>query len=185
MKEDVKNTKERMKIMCETNNGFKISEKDLNISLLRCFGIISKKKLLTRNAAAGPPLPTPNSQCIGKHCAEYAIILTNNEQEAMKEADLFYQPIVAAMGTAKSTTLKASQYLSVPENFYIYSIKESEDRKYLIAKIFNMSSKPEKLVIKNKQEIFETNLMEENISKNLSNTKIQFNPNELKILKII
>lgn len=31
MKESGKNTKERMKIMCETNNGFVISEKDLEL----------------------------------------------------------------------------------------------------------------------------------------------------------
>lgn len=31
MKENGKNTKERMKIMCETNDGFKISEKDLEL----------------------------------------------------------------------------------------------------------------------------------------------------------
>lgn len=31
MKESGKNTKERMKIMCDTNNGFVISEKDLEL----------------------------------------------------------------------------------------------------------------------------------------------------------
>ena len=31
MKGNGKNTKERMKIMCETNNGFAISEKDLEL----------------------------------------------------------------------------------------------------------------------------------------------------------
>ena len=31
MKESGKNTKERMKIMCDTNNGFAISEKDLEL----------------------------------------------------------------------------------------------------------------------------------------------------------
>ena len=164
---------------------YEVSGKELNISLLRCFGIISKKKLLTRNAPAGPPLHTPKAQCIGPQSAEYAIILTDNPQDAIKAADMFYQPLIASRGTAKSTTLNSSQYLNLPENFYLYSLKESENRNYLTAKIFNLSDKPQNLKITGKKEIFETNILEENLSnKNLSKTIINFSPKELKILKI-
>ena len=164
---------------------YEIENNNLNITLLRCFGIISKKKLTTRNTAAGPPLPTPEGQCIGAQIAEYSILLTDDTQTAFMEADFFYNPIVITQGKAKQTTLKKQTYLNLPDNFYVYNIKESEDKIGLIVKIFNLSSEEKNLIIKDKKEVTETNYLEEKLeNKNLANKLIKFSPYELKVLKI-
>lgn len=44
------------------------------ITLLRCVGWLSRDDLGTRNVTAGPIIPTPDAQCLGKHVFFYSVI---------------------------------------------------------------------------------------------------------------
>ncbi|HEY0070586.1 MAG TPA: glycoside hydrolase family 38 C-terminal domain-containing protein, partial [Chloroflexia bacterium] len=46
----------------------------LGITLLRCVGWLSRDDLSTRYKHAGPPLETPEAQCLGKYVFEYAVV---------------------------------------------------------------------------------------------------------------
>ncbi len=49
---------------------------ELCLTLLRCVGVISQPEgaLSTRPHTAGPPVPTPEGQCLGRHVCEYALL---------------------------------------------------------------------------------------------------------------
>ena len=103
---------------------YEVLGNNLNVTLLRSFGVISKKALLTRTAAAGPPLPTPDGQMLGKQSAQISLLLSDDEKECFKEADFFYNPLIVIDGINKETTIKSNQYLNIPDNLYLYGIKQ-------------------------------------------------------------
>ena len=120
---------------------------------------------------------------LGKQQAQYSICFTNEITEMFKEADYYYNPLLVVEGTSNKTTLQNHEFLKLPNNFYLYSLKQAENRDGFIAKIFNLSDKTESLTINDKEQIFEVNILEENINtQNLNNKQIDFKTNELKIL---
>ena len=164
---------------------YEVDKNNLNITLLRCFDRISRKNLSSRGTAAGPPLPTPEGQCLGQQKAEYAILLSDNINEIFKQADYFYNPLVVCMGTGKNSSINKPTAIKLPDGLYLYNIKQAENREGNIIKIFNYSKKIQHFKINNYKTIYETNLLEEISSKeNLFNKHIEINPNELKILFI-
>jgi hypothetical protein len=53
---------------------------ELCLTLLRCVGLISRPEgLPTRPRCAGPPLETPEGQCLGRHELEYALLVRAGE----------------------------------------------------------------------------------------------------------
>jgi alpha-mannosidase len=53
---------------------------ELCLTLLRCVGLISRPDgLPTRPRCAGPPLETPEGQCLGRHELEYALLVRAGE----------------------------------------------------------------------------------------------------------
>ncbi|MCX7942368.1 MAG: hypothetical protein N2516_04645, partial [Dictyoglomaceae bacterium] len=50
----------------------------LKITLFRCIGYLSRGDLKTRKEFAGPYIPTPNAQCLGKYNFEYSFVLLNS-----------------------------------------------------------------------------------------------------------
>jgi hypothetical protein len=56
---------------------YEATEDGLALTLLRCVGTISRAggELETRPRAAGPPIPTPGGQCLGRHRFQYALRL--------------------------------------------------------------------------------------------------------------
>ena len=162
---------------------YEVKNNNLNITMLRSFGVISKKTLLTRTAAAGPPLPTCEGQMQGKQSAEISLLLTDDEQEAFEQADFFYNPFVVIDGQADKVRIKSYQYFKLPDGLYLYSLKQAENLEGTIVKIFNYSQEIKTFCID--KDIYETNLLEENLSsENLKDVELSFNPNELKIFRI-
>jgi len=51
----------------------------LAITLLRSVGWLSRKKMDARRNNAGPPLHTPDAQCLGKHRFELSLFIENNK----------------------------------------------------------------------------------------------------------
>ncbi len=66
------------------------------LTLLRSVGWLSRDDYPARKAHAGPPLPTPGAQCLGRHAFEYAIIPHEGAWErAYPEAHRFAAPLRA------------------------------------------------------------------------------------------
>ena len=162
---------------------YQVEKNNLSITLLRSFDTISGKTLLTRTAAAGPPLPTPEGQMKGKQTAEISLLLTNDETEAFSQADFFYNPLIVIDGISDVTTIEPKHFFNLPDGLYVYGIKKAEKVNGKIVKIFNYTNSVKSFVTD--KDIFETNLLEEVTEKNnLKNTEIQIAPNELKVFLI-
>ncbi len=58
---------------------YEVYKKSLSITLLRATGIISNPKNPARSTPAGPPLPTKDSQLIGKNICEFSLSFHNVE----------------------------------------------------------------------------------------------------------
>jgi mannosylglycerate hydrolase len=56
----------------------------LAITLLRCVGWLSRQRMDARRNNAGPPLHTPDAQCLGKHKFELSLFIENNKQDWIK-----------------------------------------------------------------------------------------------------
>lgn len=170
-------------ILTKGLNEYEVFGKELNITLLRSFGILAKKRLDTRGFAAGPPLETPEGQMLGKFEAEYALLISDDENEMFKNADFYYNPIICFEGKAKTDTFKDIKFLNLPEVLQIHSVSHSLRNQSLLVCIFNSSNKEvvAKLDLKGKN-IFEINLLEEKISgENLKNKTVKFEPHSLKL----
>jgi alpha-mannosidase len=71
----------------------------LGVTLLRCVGWLSRDDLSTRYKHAGPPLETPEAQCIGKYAFEYAVVAHGGDWlqgGIAAEAESYVSPIFSA-----------------------------------------------------------------------------------------
>ncbi|MEW5946035.1 MAG: glycoside hydrolase family 38 C-terminal domain-containing protein [bacterium] len=69
------------------------------LTLLRCVGWLSRKRLSTRPSQAGPELPTPEAQCQGEHEFHYSVFVHRGDWRAggaWREAADFRNPLIAA-----------------------------------------------------------------------------------------
>ena len=56
----------------------------LAITLLRCIGWLSRERMDSRRHNAGPPLQTPEAQCLGEHLFELSLFIENNKNEQIE-----------------------------------------------------------------------------------------------------
>jgi alpha-mannosidase len=143
----------------------------ISLIILRSVGWLSRDDLSTRRVAAGPLVPTPGAQCIGKYKFEYAILPHAGDwQEIYQQAYAYTAPLlIARADTHEGLDLKEMNitrddpamvksiawpregrnpdrlsYLTVdrPE-LVISAIKRSTDEKGIIVRFFNI--RPESL----------------------------------------
>lgn len=60
---------------------FEVDGGDLELTLLRCVGRLSKDNLTSRRGGAGPGEPTPEAQCPGEHRFSYALTLRGGRDD--------------------------------------------------------------------------------------------------------
>jgi alpha-mannosidase len=60
---------------------FELDGGDLELTLLRCVGRLSKDNLTSRRGGAGPGEPTPEAQCPGEHRFAYAVALRGDRDD--------------------------------------------------------------------------------------------------------
>ncbi len=75
-------------------NEYEVNKNILYLTLLRAAGIISNPSNPCRGTPAGPPVETPDLQCLGLNIADFAFAFICNEKEMFKIADEFYNPCV-------------------------------------------------------------------------------------------
>src|SRR5947207_2290930 len=116
----------------------------LRLTLLRCVGTISRPAgLPTRPLAAGPDLPTPEGQCLGKHVLEYAL---------RPDADGLSDAVLIRAGQDYRTDFLAGDPFEPPlelDGDVVFScLKGAEDGDGLVLRLFNPSASPERAAVR-------------------------------------
>ncbi len=113
------------------------------ITLLRCFGWLSRDDLDTRRGGAGPQLETPEGQSLGTHQFALSLIPFGVDiQKAVAEAYAF-QSRLRGVQTASHDgmfPLEASLFRLSPNTIQLSTLKRSEDGNYLIFRGYNPTS---------------------------------------------
>jgi len=142
----------------------------ISLTLLRSVGWLSRDDLSTRRVAAGPIVPTPGAQCIGKYVFEYAILPHAGDwREVYQQAYAYTAPLlVARADTHEGLDLSEMNItrddpamvnsiewprggqnpdrlslisVDTPE-LVISALKRSIDEKSLVVRFFNISPEP-------------------------------------------
>jgi alpha-mannosidase len=122
----------------------------LGVTLLRSVGWLSREDLSTRYKHAGPPLLTPEAQCLGKHVFDYAVMPHEGDWlvgGVAQEAEAYITPVYAAALEAGekaggSLPTEASFYSFGPKELIFSACKRSEDGKALVLRAYNTAPYP-------------------------------------------
>jgi len=118
------------------------------LTLLRCVGWLSRDDMHCRQGHAGPELPTPEAQCLGRHTFHYALVPYADAQweQVRAEAEAFRAPLRAVTtGVHAGPLPPATSLVQVePSSFILTTIKQPEERSTpgLIVRGVNMSDQP-------------------------------------------
>jgi mannosylglycerate hydrolase len=114
-------------------------------TLLRCVGWLSRDDYQARPYNAGPMIPTPEAQCIGKHIFRYAVL---PYQGTWKRALVWRQahqhnapPRTVVTGIHKGDLPKQLSFLSVsPANIVVSAVKKAERCDGLVVRVWNTTN---------------------------------------------
>lgn len=120
---------------------------EINLTLLRSVGWLSRDDLTTRQGHAGPGIATPEAQCPGKHVFEYAIAPYEGsfeEANVFREAEEYWLPLEAwdvqqsGRPGEKSPRGAPGFFLKVAgEGVILSALKKSNDREGIVIRVFN------------------------------------------------
>ncbi len=110
---------------------------ELCLTLLRAVGLISRPTgaIATRPVGAGPALPTPEGQCLGRHELEYALLPGADELDAtalLRASQDYRNPFVLAPSGTDS-----APPLTIDGDVVFSCLKGAEDGAGLILRCFN------------------------------------------------
>lgn len=167
-------------LITEGLHEYEIFKNKLRLTLLRATGIISNPVNPTRGTPAGPPLLTPELQCIGENEARFAISFQQEPEKLFQLAEEFYGAAVIIFADLDEDT-----FIDVNnKNILVYAAKLSG--KDLIVRLFNLSDSVQKTKISTTikiKGIYEVDSLEENPVE--IEFALEFNPKELKTIKIV
>lgn len=121
------------------------------LTLLRCVGWLSRGDMHCRPGNAGPGLPTPEAQCLGRHTFHYALVPSTapgtdpygSAEQARAQAEAFRVPLRAVAAEVHAGSLpRATSIVEVqPSTFVLTAIKQPEERSVpgLLVRGVNMS----------------------------------------------
>ncbi len=115
----------------------------IGVTLLRCFGWLSRDDLTTRKGAAGPLVETPGGQERGAHRFELSLIPFSGElRHAVPEADIFEAGLRAEVTPVHPGRLPASVSLLAIDSsdLKLTAMKAAEDGQGAIVRLVNLSS---------------------------------------------
>lgn len=167
-------------VITEGLNEYEVSKNTLRLTLLRAIGVISNHKNPTRGTPAGPPIPTPDLQCLGENKARFAIAFTETPADLFKMSEEFYNANVAVF--RENTQIKLLSTNN--ENVLVYAVKLSEND--LIVRLFNTLDKPQAVNLSSDikiNKIFEVTPIEEVIEE--VKNRIEFGAKEIKTIRLV
>lgn len=117
------------------------------LTLLRSVGWLSRPDLQTRFGNAGPGLPTPDAQCLGRHVFEYAILphagtwFTANVHQ---EAERYVAPPLCTVVRGEGGRMPLAQgFVTVePDDLTMSALKKAEGEGALILRLYNPTANP-------------------------------------------
>ncbi|MGC9019537.1 MAG: glycoside hydrolase family 38 C-terminal domain-containing protein, partial [Candidatus Bipolaricaulaceae bacterium] len=116
------------------------------ITLLRGVGWLSRDDLRTWRGHAGPPYPTPEAQCLGRHRFELALVTfrgTWEESNLLEVAEAFRAPLVGVeLGEGGKPLLppEMSFLCLTPRKLVVSAVKVAEDGEGLVVRVYNPTS---------------------------------------------
>lgn len=119
-------------LMTKGNSEYEINKNTVNLTLLRATGIISNPHNPTRGTPAGPPLETPELQCIGRNNANFAIAFTSDENELFKLTEEFFAPYISLF-----TNHKNQKFINEKNLIYAITTKDNS----IICRTFDKAKK--------------------------------------------
>ncbi len=119
-------------------NEYEIYNNELKITLMRGTARISEPKNLARFIPAGPPIETPDLQCLGFHKVKFACAPNADIASIQRITEVFYQPVVPILGRLKNAREK--KFLNLPENLLFYGLKATDSKVYGV--FYNTSHAP-------------------------------------------
>ncbi|MBI4494495.1 MAG: hypothetical protein HY690_17060 [Chloroflexi bacterium] len=117
----------------------------LALTLLRCVGWLSRGDLAARPGHAGPMLPTPGAQCLGRHRFEYCLVPHGGDwSAAYAEAHDFALPLQAVAEESHSGSLPPSgSFLSLEgEGVVLAALKPAESGPGFVLRCYNTLPRP-------------------------------------------
>lgn len=146
---------EHQGLITEGLTEYEISGQTLKLTLFRGFGMLSKADTGVRGAQAGPPLPTPEGQCLGRPLVcRYAWTPVHDPQTAFSmlhgASDAFYGVVLGREGQAPEGTPAQPNQLVTWDNPAIVSTAcaWSAEGPGLLLRLMNTTNKPQKLALK-------------------------------------
>ncbi|MGA2926364.1 MAG: glycoside hydrolase family 38 C-terminal domain-containing protein [Solirubrobacteraceae bacterium] len=132
---------------------------ELCLTLLRCVGTISRGDgvLATRPSAAGPPVPTPDGQCLGRHQFSYALLLDADE---LDDCELLRASQDYRYGFELGTGGGWPAPLAMHGDVVFSCLKGAEDGDGLILRCFNPAPAPAPVRVVGAVEVSRTRLDE-------------------------
>lgn len=121
------------------------------LTLLRCVGWLSRDDMHCRRGHAGPGLPTPGAQCIGRQAFEYALVPHGGGwEDAYTQAHAFNAPLRAIAVPASDGPLPSSLSFvqATPSDFVITTVKLAKDGDGLIVRGYNITDTAQEVVLK-------------------------------------
>lgn len=111
-------------ILGEGINEYEIYKKELRIALLRATGILSNPKCASRSIPAGPPIMTPDLQCIGEHKVRFAVCFVQEKNKLFEYLDEFLNTNIAF---ATNLDIKEKTFIKLPKNNIFYGINDKKE----------------------------------------------------------
>jgi alpha-mannosidase len=115
------------------------------LTLLRCVGSLARFDLSSRPGLAGPLVPTPGAQMLGRHAFDYALIPHEGGWEGFyPEAHRFAVPMRARRVEDSSGALPGEGALLALEGpaFVVSALKRAEDGRGVVVRLYNVTSGP-------------------------------------------
>ena len=109
-------------ILGEGINEYEIYKNELRIALLRSSGIISNPKCPSRSIPAGPPILTPDLQCIGLHKLRFGLCFTSKKEKMFKFSETFLNTQCAFVLDKK---INEKMFFENRKNCIFYGINDS------------------------------------------------------------
>ncbi len=120
---------------------YEVKGNEIKLTLLRAVGIISNPYNPCRGTPAGPPLETPDMQCIGENTANFTVAFTDNENDLYRIAEEFYEPFISVFSNFPNKKF----FNNSDKNKLIYAIKTENKR--LLTRYYDRETKEIKNIV--------------------------------------
>jgi mannosylglycerate hydrolase len=157
----------------------------LCLTMLRSVGLISRAtdEIATRPLGAGPRIPTPEGQCLGRHVFEYSLRLDADELDdiALANESLDYRREFLIV----PRSVDFAPPLELTGDVVFSALKGAEDANGLILRVFNPESRPATTGVRGPFDLQRVRLDETDVpSEPVEGGTLELRPGEIATLRV-